>query len=337
MTDEQAQRILRRTHLDPYSPLAPRFLGVVDTNALLSSVDNDCRNPGRRSRLLRMTDGGTAVLYAADHVYSEVYEKLPKIAESSPVSLAGLRARFEERYLPVLRFVDVSTADIADPQVLAITDPDDVPTGQLAKLVGPCVVFSADKHLRKPGFAPADWLAVAKFAVDLADGIATQNATGQIAVLPAWGLIELVSFVGRKTGISPLLLTGAVLAAGVLLFRSPERRTAVGRYAIPVVQALAKMMAEGFAQEVNGSAGVREAILASPEAPSVKQQVAIVLARQPEPLLAKEIQQRIERLFPVDFVPTVSEVRAVLKNGSEFVAYQRYRWQFGREAAPWQM
>jgi hypothetical protein len=46
---------------------------------------------------------------------------------------------------------------LADPQVLAITDPDDVPTGQFAKLIGPCVVFSEDKHLRKPALAPPAW------------------------------------------------------------------------------------------------------------------------------------------------------------------------------------
>ena len=40
---------------------------------------------------------------------------------------------------------------------IAITDPDDVPTGQLAKLIAPCVVFSEDKHLSKPGLAPPAW------------------------------------------------------------------------------------------------------------------------------------------------------------------------------------
>jgi hypothetical protein len=31
---------------------------------------------------------------------------------------------------------------------------DDVPTGQLAKLIAPRVVFSEDRHLRQPGLAP---------------------------------------------------------------------------------------------------------------------------------------------------------------------------------------
>jgi hypothetical protein len=158
MTGEQFRAFMMTTRLDPYCSGGRRFLGVVDANALLSCVGNDCRKgPYWRSGLLRMTDRDTAALYASDHIYGEVYEHLPRIARWSKVPTKVLRARFEEKYLPVLRFVTADTSDIADPQVLAITDPDDVPSGQLAKLIVPCVVFSEDRHLRKPGLAPEDW------------------------------------------------------------------------------------------------------------------------------------------------------------------------------------
>ncbi|MGH3305623.1 MAG: hypothetical protein ACRDOK_28950 [Streptosporangiaceae bacterium] len=127
--------------LDPYCELRPRFLGLTDANAVLSSVDNDCRN-GWRSRLLRMTDSGTAWLYAPDQVYREIYGRLPRMASFSPVPLDDLLRRFETAYLPALRFVTMSGEQSDDPQVLAITDPDDVPLGQLAKLIAPCIVFS---------------------------------------------------------------------------------------------------------------------------------------------------------------------------------------------------
>jgi hypothetical protein len=52
-----------------------------------------------------MASGGTAALYAPDHIYTEVYRRLPKIARSSPVPLAVLRERFEAEYLPALRRV----------------------------------------------------------------------------------------------------------------------------------------------------------------------------------------------------------------------------------------
>jgi len=54
-----------------------------------------------------------------------------------------------------------------------------------------------------------------------------------------------------------------------------------------------------------------------------------------EPLLAREVQQRLLRLFSDDCVPTVAEIRAALRDGPEFVQPERYRWQFGREDGPW--
>ena len=108
MTDgEQLMAVARHRRLDPYCSSGPQFLGLPDANALLSSIDNDCRK-GWRSRLLRMAHSGTATLYAPDHVYGEVYEKLPRLARFSPVPLGDLRTCFEEKYLPAMRFVSVS-------------------------------------------------------------------------------------------------------------------------------------------------------------------------------------------------------------------------------------
>jgi hypothetical protein len=336
MDYEQVTGILANMRLDPYCSLSPRFLGVVDANAILSSVDNDCRKgPNWRSRLLRMTSGGTAALYAPDHIYTEVYRRLPKIAVSSPVPLDVLRARFEAEYLPVLRYVTVETAAIADPQVLAITDPDDVPTGQLAKLIAPCVVFSEDRHLRKPGLAPPAWREAAQFAVDLAGGVTGQQVTGNLAALPFRGGADLVAFLGRKTGISPWIIGGLTAAAVACVLVSPQRRQAVGRYVLPVAEALMKEMERSAALEQHGIAGLRDILLAALPEPDVKQQAAIVLARHDEPLLAREVQQRLLGLIPADRVPAVTEIRTALRDGPEFVQPDRYRWQFGRQAGRW--
>ena len=94
-------------------------------------------------------------------------------------------------------------------------------------------------------------------------------------------------------------------------------------------------MERSAALEQHGIAGLREILLAALPEPDVKQQAAIVLARSDEPLLAREVQQRALRLFPGDRVPTVTELRAALRDGPEFVQPERYRWQFGREAGPW--
>jgi len=333
MTDERLRALMVSTRLDPYCSGGRRFVGVVDANALLSCVGNDCRKGTYwRSGLLRMTDRGIATLYASDHVYWEVYEHLEKIARWSKVPVDVLRARFEANYLPVLRFVAVDTADVVDPQVLAITDPDDVPTGQLAKLVGPCLVFSEDRHLRKPGLAPEDWRAITGFAVDLIEAAGKQQevarATNGLSI-PVSGAIELCKFAGRRTGVSPWVIAG-VAGAGIAIFlKSPERWKAAGKYVAPVFDAISKGLNGAALQEQRG------VMLPAPAQPSVKQQIGIILARQREPLLAREVQEHMLAHFRSELVPTVAEVRSMLKDGSEFVQPERYRWQFGRAAGPW--
>jgi hypothetical protein len=249
--------------LDPYSSAKPRLLAVVDTNALLSSVDNDCRHsPHRRSRLLRMTYGDTVALYAADHVYGEVYERPPKIAKSSPVPLDELRAHFEDKHLPVLRFVTVSaSADSSDAQVQAITDSDDIPTGKLAKLIAPCVVFSEDRHLRKPGLAPANWRSVAQSGVDVAEATAKGEAPGRLMAYTGLGVTALFKFLGRRTGVSPWLLASIAASGAALLFTNRERRRVAGKHVISFTERIGQLLVDAWAQEQNGSQRLRDVIL----------------------------------------------------------------------------
>lgn len=334
MTEDQRSPIRRRTPLDPYSSSAPHLVGIVDTNTLLSSIDNDCRNEGWSSRLRRMTASGATVLYAADHVLEEAYEHLPTIAEFSPVPLVDLRARFEEYYLPALRFVTVSDADAPDAQVLEITDPDDVPTGRLAILISPCVVFSDDRHLKKPGLAPKRWLDAAEAAVNVAEGFQGQVVTANAAALPIRGVVGLISFSGRKIGISPWVIGAVVLGAGVLLLKKEDRRKTAAVVAAKLIEGVCNQLAVDAAQEQRGIESLRKVILPAPTQPTIRQQVAITLARQNESLLAAEVHELIQEHFPDELMATLQEVRTVLEEGTEFVRVQRYRWQLGREVAP---
>ncbi len=339
VSDVPVRALLAGTQLDPYAQGARQFLGVADANALLSCVGNDCRKgPQWRSGLLRMTAGGAATLYASEHVYWEVYEHLADISRWSKVPASVLRERFEENYLPMLRFVSVDASEIVDSQVLAITDLDDVPSGQLAKLIAPCVVFSEDRHLRKPGLAPENWRQVAEFGVDLVEAALDQHALRQdahAASLPVLVGVEVARWLGRRTGLPPWLIGTATAGAALYLLRKPERREAVGRHVIPLLKAHAHRTEKAAAQERRGLQGIREVMLPSPAAPPVKQQAAIVLARQREPLLAREVQERMLAHFPAEIVPAVTEIRTVLKDSPEFISYERSRWQFGREGAPW--
>ncbi|QHA04626.1 hypothetical protein GQF42_16180 [Streptomyces broussonetiae] len=333
MTERQREPRSKPAPLDLYSSSATRLVGIVDTNALMSSIENDCRH-GRRSRLLRMSDNGSAVLFAADHVFDEMYERLPRFAKRCKVPMAPLVECFEEAYLPALRFVTVSGLDAPDQQVLAITDPDDVPTGLLAKLVAPCVVFSDDRHLKKPGLAPKEWREAAASAVDLVEGFQDQIVTMNVAALPFRGAVGLLTFSGRKVGVSPWLLGGIVLGTGVLLLQKPDRRKATAQVVGKVVEAIATQFAVGMAQEQRGIEGLRDVILPAPSRPTLRQQVAIALARQTQPILAAEVQELVHDRFPDKPAASIQQVRAVLEEGSEFVRAQRYRWQLGREVTP---
>lgn len=322
---------------DPYSSL-PRSIGIVDSNAILSSVDNDCRHR-RNSRLLRSTLFDCTTLYAADHVYTEVYEKLPKLARSSPIMLEELRGRFEDKYLPAIRFVTVSMPNLLDPQVLAVTDLDDRPTGQLALLTAPVVVFSEDKHLRKPGFASSNWRETAKGAAMVAEAAGEQRVMAIAAALPVAGACWGSDLVGRQLGI-PRWVPGAAFAAltglGVYMFmRGPDRRAAAANAGRKASEALVGILTDQSQRQADGLRAINDAIYPRQGEPSVCQQVALTLARASVPLLAQEVHDLIADRFDEDRVPLVSEIRAVLAEGTEFVLVNRSRWQLGREAGPW--
>jgi hypothetical protein len=92
-------------------------------------------------------------------------------------------------------------------------------------------------------------------------------------------------------------------SGAAILLRKPERRQAAAKYAMPVIESLGQAIGAAMGQEQRGLAGLHEVILPAPAAPTPKQQVAIVLARQGEPLLAREVRELIEEYFPAGTVP----------------------------------
>src|SRR5450759_5034609 len=116
----------------------------------------------------------------------------------------------EELKLPARRrFVTVSMPDLLDPRVLAITDTDDRPTGPLALLTAPVVVFSADKQLRHPGFASSNWRETAKGTAMVAEASGKLLVMVIAATLPVAGACWGSNVVGTQLGI-PRWVPGAV-------------------------------------------------------------------------------------------------------------------------------
>ncbi|MFC8639843.1 hypothetical protein ACWGNY_21880 [[Kitasatospora] papulosa] len=204
----------------------------------------------------------------------------------------------------------------------------------MAKLIAPCIVFSDDRHLKKPGFAPKDWQRAAKSVLDIAEGVRDQAITVNAVALPARSAVGLVKLLGRQTGISPWTIGAVVLGGGALLLKKPDRRKTAASFAIKALEVVGTKLEAATAQERQGVEKLREVILATPLRPTIRQQVAITLARQNQPLLAAEVYELIQAHFPDEPGASLQEVRAVLEEGTEFVRAQRYRWQLGREVDP---
>jgi len=322
---------------DPYARGMPQFLTVVDSDALLSSIDNHCRT-NRPSRIARLASSYRVEVLAPDHVYGEVYAGFPKMAKSSPCTAEQLRSLFEEVYLPHLRWVTVDSAG-ADPddRVQAVLDIDgtDAPTAQLACLIGPCLVLSGDKSLRTPGFAPQEWRPAAGSAVMVVTAEANSEGAASAMGFPLVGAVAGTVKIGNRVGL-PWFMSIALLAGGVTLtFRDPGRRTRVWSRVGPVVEGILEHLAEEQRKAEVGKVGLTRSMFTTAGPPAAKQMVTIVLARASEPLLASEIHELMLDHFGEDVVSSVGQVHTILRAGSEFTQPERYRWQLGRHAGPW--
>ncbi len=178
-----------------------RLVAVVDTDVILANLIHQAR-AGVTPRLQRAAGDGTVRLFAANHVYFETYEKLPKIAADTGLDVAALRDLFEQQHLPVTRFVDMS-GDFSGR--VPVTDAKDVPTALLADLISPCVLFSRDRHLKNPGLAPANWLEVAAAAVHAGELDRRERGLGIAIYAPGAGVTFLIRWVARRLGVSPWL------------------------------------------------------------------------------------------------------------------------------------
>ena len=145
-----------------------------------------------------------------------------------------------------------------------------------------------------------------------------------------------ISALSQATSIPAWALWVTAADAAAWLVCTPAPRDAAGRYLLPAMEHVGSEIELFRLQQARGLADLRQVILPAPAAPPASQQVAITLARAREPLLAREMQDRMPGLSPGRPVPAVSEIRTVLTGSSEFTRPERYRWAFGRETAgPW--
>lgn len=321
---------------DIFGDLVHQAVAIVDANAILSSIDNDCRN-GWDSRLIRSVSFSSTTFFASDHVYHEVYEKLPKFV-SDTLSLSVLRNRFETAYLPILRFVTVSMPEQIHSQILSILDLDDRPTGQLAQLIAPVIVFSDDKDLINPGFSQRGWRDTAKSTAIIAEGRVQEVMIGTLLSLPVEAIFFVSARLGRRmrvpSWVPGVTLVGLFIAGMRASLFDPIRRAKVKRTALELLEDVAGYYSRYSQRKIGSYTEISKAIYPGLEHLEVKQKISIILARANSPLLAREIRVKIIIQFGEDEVPTLNEVREILVSGSEFIKVGPHRWQFGRFVGP---
>lgn len=336
---ENAVADVERLQPDPYARGLPKFLTVIDSDALLSSIDNHCRT-NRPSRIARLARSYRVEVLAPDHVYGEVYDGFRKIATSSPCTVEQLRSLFEESYLPYIRWVKVDPAGSeADDRIQAVLDIDDtdVPTAQLASLIGPCLVLSGDKSLRTPGFAPSEWRPAAGSAITMMTSEASSEGAAGAVGMPVLGVVAGTIKLGNRFGV-PWFLSVPLLGGGIaLLLQDPTRRSRVWSKIGTFVEVMLDHMAEECRKAQAGRAELTRAMCKPADAVAPKQMVTFVLARASEPMLAREVHEEMLDHFDERSVPSVTEVHEILRAGLEFTQPERYRWQFGRWSGPWRV
>lgn len=321
--------------LDPYSA-GPGFAGIVDADALLASVDNQCKT-GWQSKLSQLGESSITPLLCSDHVYLECYRGLHRLAAHRQVDVSLLKHCFDTSYLPNITWVKVGAGEIRDERVSAVTDETDVPTARLASLVAPCVVFSNDKSLRRPGFASKEWLKAAGSGVEIVETHAKQQALGMTVVYPFHGALRGSLILGKKVGLPSWATAAILVGGGSLLLWPAQRRQALARILKPVADYLLDELIGQMEQMSAATATVHKVMLQPTLPRSSKQGIAAVLARASEPMLASAICELLADTIGGDSLPSPTEVRIILREHPEFVQVERYRWRLGvsREAMTW--
>ena len=315
--------------LERLAPGYVRFVVVVDTDAILSSVDNDLRR-NHRSRLLRMTDTGTARVFAAPHVYDECYRRLPRVAPAAALASRYLR-RFEEEYLPRIRFADPGTRFPTDEAAAAVAavDPADEPTARLAWLLAPVIVLSGDKDLRRPGLAPSDWRRTAGAVADVAHADAATLAVTAAVMAPTVGTVSLVRWGAHRLRIPPAVITAVVAGASWVWLADTHRRSAVKARLNSSLAPLGNRVAEAYAAGAAGAESARSEEVARQGDPPLEQQIAALVARARQPLTATAVRDALRQSPLCDERLDVQQVFAVLRRLPAATEEPRHHWRVG--------
>lgn len=274
---------------------------VLDASTLIG----DCLRMGQRQQeplLLGLSRGlPLASLYATESVRQEVDEHLIQVAEQKlrlpPECVKRVEVAWHKHYEPTVSFVDLDPLPSYDPRLanLEAADLDDLPTGSLAELLSPCLVFSSDHHLRKAGIARNDWGNLMTQALEVGKFQAGQSGTFFVVFLAGSIGVEIGSGIigAARRAPLPALLIGA--GAGCLLYRYWTSECGRGhRGELRDFVSDASSRVGPFVSRALESQQLLERAAYIPDrAPSELAIVARVVASAPHPLRATEIAYHV--------------------------------------------
>lgn len=302
---------------------------VADTDVVLGDA---CRvlNTGLPSELLRAVDAGTAIAVMSEQTFREIGWMSAKSARGNGVDDEALRNLITTAYLP--RIPVVSTPVAGDghwmPDASDVRDPDDVAHVQVARLIAARAVYSHDRDLRGPGFAPATRDAYERRLVHLSlttDRAENERSIGMVAYFTGGGTNEVVKWTSVKLNVRPAIvwlgLTVAILGAMYVLLSPPDRRRRIADGLEPIIERIgAAMERSDYARhELHATRLIREI-----ELDRLELLVASLLVCRPD-LTMSEIADELELTTAAR-----RQLSAILRGHPAFQLSSRYGWSVGR-------
>jgi predicted nucleic acid-binding protein len=268
----------------PLPLLGPHVL-VVDTMVLYDDIVRRLRHNQARTALVESVNRRATRLFAASHVYEEMYDHIGGFDRRSVERREVLRV-FEEVYLRVCRFVYTPRRELHR-RVLPVAEVDasDVPTAELALLLAPCDVLTRDSHLLDAGFGTGNWLARVFEAEEL---LGVEGATLAMMLLTGEASKHLVEAV-----------QGAVSPVVDLLWRSEPARLVVAGISGALLAYLSMLDPEVITRLLRqGAVGIGKAGLVSAQiAAEPARRRTVLHSTSVQPNIPASTVERVARLL----------------------------------------
>ena len=259
---------------------------VADTDALFADAA-DVLKTGAESRLLAAIDTGVAIATMSDKTFRELGWVSASAARGHGVSEADLRALIEHEYLPRIPVVVVPPPDSGHwmPAAADVPDRDDVEHVQVARLICARMVYSHDKDLRGPGFAPrtrAEYDARIGHLTALASRKRTEHHLGVFATVTGRGVNAVVSRTATTVAVRPAIVwtalaVGAIGSVYYLLAPMQRRERLIER-----VGPLLKRAGAALGPAAEARQALSAANLIAPDDIRLETAVGAYLARHPD-------------------------------------------------------